>query len=229
MVGEWIAIGLSAGLLAWFVGGFFRNRQRSEEVLRWLRDGMARFGSADVLERAGRPANAFRLAVEPAAAPFRRAEAIYLLEPRENLPLWIYGHLQGGRDELILRFTLRSAPEGEIEAGPEKDAEFRQRVTAEPKKPFRLSPGAHGFEVAQRGRLDPGTSDRLRVFLEEYGAALKRLSIHRQEPHLLLRARLPELLARPAQPFFTAFAGLIDSRTSLDGSVEEQSVSDPQD
>ena len=220
--GEWIAIGLSAVLLAWFAGGFFRNRQKSEEVYRWLRDGLAPFGRTGALERAGRPANAFRLAVEHPEAPFRRVEALFLLEPRENLPLWLYGRLQGGRDELVLRFTLRSAPNGEIEAGRDQDADFRKRVSAESKNPFRLIPGPHGFEVAQRGRIDSGSANRLQAFLEGYGASLRLLAIHRQEPHLLLRGSLSDFLARPAQPFLSAFAGLIESKSPPQDETPEE-------
>jgi hypothetical protein len=208
--GQWIAIGLSVGLGAWFVGGFLWNRRQGETILRWLREGLAQFGALDEIERAGRPANAFRLAAGRARAPFQRAEAIFLLEPRENLPLWLYKRLQGQRDELILRFTLRAAPGFEVETARAEDQEFRKQISGEPKRPYQLVPGPHGFEIAHRGKLDSDGGNSLRSFLEQYGSAITRLSIHHKEPHLLLRARLPFLLTCPPEAFFRDF-GILPS------------------
>jgi hypothetical protein len=209
-VGQWFAIGLSVAIGVWFVAGYLINRRRAEAVYHWLQAGLGQFGELSEMERAGRPANAFRMAVGRPVDPFERVEAVFILEPRENPPLWLYSHLQGQRDELILRFTLRPHPDLDIEAAQAVNPEFRKLVTAGQKPPYQLLPAPHGFEIASQDRLEPATAERWRALLDTYANAITRLAVHRKKPHLFLRARLSALLPRPPAKVLADFRSLVD-------------------
>lgn len=209
--GQWVAVGLSLAIGAWFIAGYWLNRQRAEAIFLWLREGLAQFGEISETERAGRPSNAFRLAVGRPVSPFQRVEAVYLLESRENMPLWIYGRLRGQRDELVLRVTLRTDPNYELETASSDNQEFRKLVAGEQKKPYQLIPASHGFEIAHRGKVDPETIGRLRGFVENYGVLMTQLSFRRKAPHLYLRVRLPGLLSCSSVRWFGELKMLLSS------------------
>lgn len=161
-----------------------------------------------VLSNSVRAATGGHLSVNAASEPFQRIEAVFLLEPRENLIFWLFGRLRGRQDELILKIKLHAAPgkESQIEAGRHRDRDFQQAVEKE-KSPI-LESAVRGLEIAHWGKKSQA-GDCARLFLEQYGRSVMRLSIRRQSPHVFLRARLKPLLNRPAEDFFSALHDLI--------------------
>ena len=205
--GQWVVIGVCAVLIVGYAGGYYYNRRLAEQVLDWLKRGLGQWGQVTPGERLGGLATGGRLSVNAASQPFQRIEAFFLLEPRENLIFWLFDRLRGRQDELILKITLRAAPgkESLIEAGRRRDRDLRQAIEKE-KSPI-LESAVHGLEIAHWGRKSQA-GERTRLFLEQYGQAVTRLSIRRQAPHLFLRARLKPLLMRPAEDFFSALRDL---------------------
>jgi hypothetical protein len=193
-------------IFVWWVGGAIINRQRGQKVLNWLEAGFERMSWIYKLEWLKAFRSVGRLEVDYPRAPFDKLEIIFILEARENLLVWIFRHLWGRRDELILRAELQVAPTQELEAcekGRRGFVEYLIRLEREGESFARL-PDMEGFEVARRGRQDGEALIRLRKFLAENRKAVLRLSLQRKMPHLLMRVNIAALQARPVEDFFTS-------------------------
>ncbi len=213
---QWIVIILSFIIGIWYFGAFLYNRQRGEVTYQWLKAGLRPLGELGEVQRLGTLTPQARLVIHKAEAPFQQIEVIFSLEPRENLPLWIFSHLQGRRDEIVIRASLRVLPTQEIETAHTEDRRYRNLVASEQIKPFELLPTPYGFEIARRGKPDVKAVERLKLFLERYGKATMRISLHRKEPHLVLQANLSSLLPLAAQEYFTSLCNvLVDPHSSV--------------
>jgi hypothetical protein len=204
--GQWIVIGVCGILIAGYIGGYYYNRRRAEQVYAWLRRGLAAWGNMSAGERLGGLAVGGRLKVAQPVRPFQRVDVIFLLEPRENLPFWLFHRLQGRRDELILKVNFRGTPTQEVEVARRNDREFRRRIAGQPNDTFTLIPNSSGCEVALRGsNADP---EKIQKFLEHYGKAVYRFWLRQDAPHLFLRAYLHRLEGEPAEVFFSTLREL---------------------
>jgi len=181
-LGQWIVIGFCAALIIGYIHGYYYNCKKAEKILSWLRPGLEKWGKVTAGEKLAGMATGGRLAVSQSMAPFRRIEAIYLLEPRENLLFWLFHRLQGRRDELVLKITLPKASRTEIEVKRHGRSDF-------------TTPVKNG-------------SEQIKVFLERHGRAVFHLALRRGQPNLFVQAHLPELMSEPAEAFLTALQGL---------------------
>jgi hypothetical protein len=199
--GQWSAIGLSALILLWFLVGASINRRRGRMVYDWLVKGLSLFGKIEPLRRDKLLQAAAHLRVNQLVEPFRRMEVIYTLEPRENLPLWVYGRLSRRRDTFFLRADLKSTPVQDVEAGRKNDRAFATFLTSQLKEPYASQTLPGRLEVAWRGKKDKECLKQLSAFLEKYDAAILRFSLHRAAPHLTLKAELSPLQSGEAAKF----------------------------
>lgn len=209
--GQWVVIGICVILLFGYISGYYNNRGRAERIYRWLRDGLSRWGETTPGDRLPGMVTGGSLTVSQASAPFRRIEAVFILEPRENLLFWLFYHLGGRRDELVLKIYLRSDPDQEIEAAYNDDKDFRRQLAAADKKPFTTVSGPGKLQFAWREKKSAEAIEKAQGFLEKYTPALLRLSLRRKQPHLFVRIHLASLLANPAQDFFAALQQLVAS------------------
>jgi hypothetical protein len=207
-LGQWIAIGICAILLLGYIRGYSYNRRRAEQISQWLQDGLSHWGKVTEGEHLPGMTTGGSLSVNQAAAPFRRVEAIFILEPRENLLFWLFYRLGGRRDELVLRITLQSHPDQEVEVARGGDRDFRRRLTEEEKKPFTTAPGPGKLQVAWREKGSADAVEKVRRILENYGTGVLRLSLRRKQPELFVRIQLAGLQTHPAQEFFMALGRL---------------------
>ncbi|NOY97962.1 MAG: hypothetical protein GXP40_02000 [Chloroflexi bacterium] len=208
--GQWVVIGVSIVLLGWYIGGYYYNRRQAEKIFAWLREGLTPWGELRAGKRLSGMTTGGRVRVQNAAAPFRRIEATFTLEARENLFFWLFNLLQGKRDELVLEVALRQMRVQEIVAARDGDAELKRVLAAPGKKPFQFGPGPRDFQIARRGaENDDGVQERVKAFLEVYGKAVYRLSLQRNEPQLKVYAKLPFLLPRSARAFFEDLQQLV--------------------
>jgi len=201
--GQTIVIVLCAILGVWYFLAAVYNRRRGLKTFDWLRSGLESLGKLSEAKWIGSSGSGARLVVGSPSAPFQRVEVIYLLESREILPLWIFNHLRGKRDEIILKASLRSGPAQEIEAARKTDAEFIKIVAADDRRTFETVPAPEGFEIVVRSRKEDDLPTRMNDFLERYEGAVWRVSLQRKAPHLILRANLPDLTGKDAGKFFT--------------------------
>jgi len=205
-------IGLCVVLALWYGGGYLYNRRRGQRLFRWLEAGLDVLGGERETGWLGSPASGARVNVIHALPPFRRLEVTLLLENREALPLWLFDHLRGKRDWLIIKATLRSPRRGEVEVVPAQGQTART-LHKEQAEPWTWQERPDGLAVALRG---PGTQAqvaRLEHWLETYAQHLRRFSWRKDDPHVQLQATVGGLLATSSQIFLT------DLQTAVKGAT----------
>src|SRR5215212_1580519 len=92
-------------LLLWYLIGMQFNIQRGRRALRWLEQGLPVFGEKAALNWTG--VSHVQVQVHKATEPFRSADVVVDLVPRE-IPFWWFSKkLAQRRDVIILRAQLR--------------------------------------------------------------------------------------------------------------------------
>ena len=100
-------------IVGWFALGTHINIRKGHQYLEWLQEGLPLIGEKTTLRWLG--SSVVHLQIEKAHEPFRRAEVLIVLEPRDVPPLWLLSRLRGRRDLLIVRSELRVAPKSQLE------------------------------------------------------------------------------------------------------------------
>jgi hypothetical protein len=195
-------IGLCVFLVLWYSGGYLYNRRRGQRLFRWLETGLDVLGGERESGWLGSSASGARINVNRAAPPFRRLEITLLLENREILPLWLYHHLRGNQDWLIIRATLRSPRRGEVEVVPAK-GRIAEGLRREQKQPWVWQERRDGLGVAYRGNEAQRQVEALESWLETCGAHLHRFSWRKTDPHIQLQVKVAGLLATSSETFLT--------------------------
>ena len=209
--GQWIVIILCILTGLWYVTGFYYNRRKSKTVAGWLYTGLSPYGDVKVSRLKGTAAWGAQFHVDCRKAPFRYFEVTFLLDPRENLPLWIYNRLLGKRDEIVLKANLSRVPPQELEAAYKGDHQFKNLVDGEQNRPYEWMSVPPWFVLAYRGRKDLDALDHLKDLLKKYDRGISRISIQRKDPHLLMRANLSALQAEPAEKFLGEIRDFVSS------------------
>lgn len=204
-IGETIAVYLGVFLLLWYAAAAYVNRRLGVRTFNWLKPGVQSLGGIGEARWMGSSGSGARLAVPRAKRPFQRLEVIFLLETRELLPLWLLNRLRGKRDTLILRAQLRSNPASEAEFFPQSDRSLRSiRSDGEEDVPWREvdSPKVNGFRAVGRGGQVEQVLQMCKPLLEDLGEKVRRLSISRTAPNVILELHLSGLLEAPAEDLF---------------------------
>ena len=103
-----LAVALLVAVMLWFALGTQRNIRRGNVLLGWLQDGLPLLGERTTLRWLG--SSVVELQISRPEAPFREAQLLVVLEPRDLGALWAFAHRRGRRDFLILRVRLVRAP-----------------------------------------------------------------------------------------------------------------------
>jgi hypothetical protein len=101
-------------VVGWFAVGTHYNVRKGHDVMRWLQDGLPLVGEKTALRWLG--SSVLELKIEHAKPPFRHAEVLIVLEPRDVAPIWGLARLRGRRDLFIFRGVLENQPRAELEA-----------------------------------------------------------------------------------------------------------------
>ena len=184
------------------VGGFalgtHRNVRRGDDAMRWAQAGLPLVGEKTTLRWLG--SSVVQLKIQNAKRPFREAEVLFVLEPRDIAPLWWLARLRGRRDLFIFRSRMHNLPGFEFEAFEPKawsargrEAQLRnqkwQQITVrEPLVAYAPEP--------------PTAASRLLDLAALSGCALIRLSIQRHDPNFEVHWPLGELKKLPASTVF---------------------------
>ena len=101
--------------VGWFAVSTQYNVRRGSAALKWLQEGLPLVGEHATARWLG--SSVVELKIAEAKAPFRSAEVLVVLEPRDVPLMWWWAHARGRRDLLIFRSQLRGAPKFEKELG----------------------------------------------------------------------------------------------------------------
>jgi hypothetical protein len=178
-------------VMLWFALGTQRNIRRGNETLRWLQSGLPRLGKRTSMRWLGSSAVVLRIA--EARDPFREAEVVMVLQPRDLPLLWASSRRRGRRDFLILRGWLRSAPAFEVEAGDARGWTGGDRLKRLDSDAWRdASWGEEHVRMVTSGDAEPAAGRRAWEALTEASGGVWRLSVRREHPHLEVHVLPPD-------------------------------------
>ena len=206
-----LALGMSLNLalfivvvifvVGWFAAGTHYNVRKGEAALTWLQQGLPLIGGKTTLRWLG--SSIVELKMQSAKAPFREAEVLVVLEPRDVAPLWWIARLRGRRDLLVVRATLQQRPRIELEAHDPKSW-----TLGAPGKPEGWeSVTAPAPLVALASRSQRAVADALAAATLE-GCPLVRFTVHATAPHLEAQWRLDQLRKHEPREVFEAMRGI---------------------
>jgi hypothetical protein len=198
-----MSLGLAAFIFAvifvvgWFAVGTHYNIRKGHAVMRWLQEGLPLVGEKTTLRWLG--SSVLELKIQQAKPPFRHAEVLVVLEPRDVAPLWGLAHLRGRRDLFIFRAVLRTQPQVELEA-LDPTSWPPHELTDRAKNYWTPLSAAPPLIAYAPGNL-PAAGELLRKAAFE-DCPLQRLLIRRTEPNLEVHWRLDSLRTHSARTVF---------------------------
>ena len=176
-------------VVGWFAVGTHLNVRKGESVLKWLQDGLPLIGEKATLRWLG--SSAVELKIENAKPPFRAAQVLVLLEPRDVPFIWWWFRLRGRRDLFIFRGELRSNPRREFEAfNPETWSARGAARRIEEDEWTAVSAASALSAFAPQSSTDPTAAVRA-ASLD--GCSPLRVALRRSEPNLEIQWTLDEL------------------------------------
>jgi hypothetical protein len=203
-IGQWAVIIVCGVLILGYILGYYSNRQRAQQIYRWLKQGLSTLGEVTLGDKLPGMATGGRLEVNQPAAPLKRVEALYLLAPRENLIFLLFNLFQGRGDELVVWVNYQSKPEQSIEVARRGDRQFQKRLNDTQKPALSMQEGIRNLQIAIQEKPGDLLSGRAKAFINKYPSSLIRLAIRPEKPNLYLRLNLRLMRRTPAAEIFTA-------------------------
>ncbi len=205
-----ILIALVAIVVGWFAFGNIYNIRHGNAVMRWMQGGLPRLGAKTKLQWRG--SSVAQLDIAQARAPFKSAEVLLVLQPRDVPWLWLTTRAQRRRDMLIIRGWLINAPPVDYDVyAPGSWSEQltgrrgeAQNWKEEPLEDLSLR-ASLSYQTAAR---DHATRDLATA--RSISSTIWRLSARRAEQHLELHVPLPDPRTADAELFFAAVRALAE-------------------
>ena len=184
------------------VGGFalgtHRNVRRGDEAMRWAQGGLPLVGEKTTLQWLG--SSVVQLRIQNAKRPFRDAEVLFVLEPRDIAPLWLLARTRGRRDLFIFRSRMHHLPGFEFEAFEPKTWSARGREAQLRNQKWR--PVTVREPLVAFAPEPPASAGRVLELAALAACPLLRLSIQRSDPNFEVHWPLAELQKLPASTVF---------------------------
>ena len=199
-LGQWIVIILSAILFLWYFAANSFNRRRGVATYRWLYHALEQVGKIAHTEWIGSSNAGARLLVDKAGSPLRKVYVMYLLEPREFLPYWVFSRLRGKRDEVVIRITLRKAPPGALEVRRSKGNSLNPSSRLDGSNLFTYL----SFQIMLANADNLDLLDGVKRFLDKYQDTIIALNLQPEDPHFELRTSIKQLLLTSSEDFLEA-------------------------
>jgi len=212
--GQLIVIIISVFFLLWYLVFSVFNRQRGIATYYWLRQGLAVLGEVSEANWIGSSSSGAQLIVGEAKSPFKRFGVMFMLQPRDILPKWIYYLLLGRQDDLVVKAALRKAPKKDLRVARRGDKEIRKLIDPAQKRPYQRIESLAGFDIAYKGTLDEQLIERLAGFLTQYQEAVLQMSLKKEKPHFELRLARSAIVDDPAEDLFTALGNVVGGNQS---------------
>ncbi len=211
-LGQWIVILLSVLMLGWYVIMSTYNRHLGVRAYRWLRLGLEARGEIVHARWLGTSSTGAKLVWQPFSSQAQSAdeehhEAVkelhvsYFIENREILPLWLFYHLRGQRDVLIVQTLLSRPPKETWMLKKTSETYFPQEVPEFKSKEINWQPYQEKFHISKTPSKNQTFEAALSSFLERWHNELIGIAKQKQTPHVILKMNLPSLLALDAHEF----------------------------
>jgi hypothetical protein len=193
-------------IVGWFAVGTHANVRKGEDALRWLQQGLPLVGEKTTLRWLG--SSVVELKLQQAKAPFREAEVLIVLEPRDVALLWWIARLRGRRDLLVFRGTLQRAPRLELVAAdprawtlggndPRVKTEQWSSQSVPPLTVYSPANFTAAASVANLAAIN--------------GCPIVRLSVRRIAPNIEVQWRLAEVRQDPSADMIETVLQLVES------------------
>lgn len=184
-------LALVAFVLGWFALGSAANVKRGNRALKWLQGGLKALGDKATVRWIG--TTAVDLGLAQAKAPFESASLVVFLAPRDLPWLWAVSRARGRRDTLILRTRLHKPPIADVDLLDRASWSGRDALRARKGERWSVRESVEPGGLAVYYKFDEALAraDALEVEARGAGAAVRRLSVRRNEPHLELHVDLP--------------------------------------
>jgi hypothetical protein len=202
-IGQLAIIVVCAVLGIWYIGASVYNRRRGMELTRWLQAGLRSLGGKAEYKWIGSSGSGLRASATGLAKPFKRLDAVLLLETRELLPLWLFQRASGRRDQLILKCALQHAVKVQLDAAPH----------VIPPDGWTYIQATPALQLTASGAATEQLATSLQPFFERYDSALRSFSYRSEEPQVVLALNLASVEAQPAEQLFMALARCLDMTT----------------
>ncbi|MGE5140278.1 MAG: hypothetical protein ACM3JD_12505 [Rudaea sp.] len=192
--------------VGWYAVGTQFNVRRGSNALKWLQKGLPLLGEKATLRWLG--STVVELKISKAKDPFRSAEVLIAMEPRDVPLFWAWGHLRGRRDLLIVRGQLENAPRFDVEADLPGAWAAPKLAGASPKWTPVQGSVANNLQAEYRGDVSPYSINRLVVSASQDGVTLTRFAIRGAVPNLEVHYLLPRFDQVSAQRVFSSIKAL---------------------
>ena len=177
-------------IVGWFAGGTVWNVRRGNAVLRWMQPALKALGDRTTVRWLG--STAVELVIADARPPFRSVTVVVFLEPRDMPWMWA---LSRRKDTIIVRGELRAAPGADFEALDLESWSGRDALKKASDLPLRRE-GVFAGSESEFAR-----AAGLQEIAARSGLPVRRLSVHRAVPHLVLHVDAPKEGASPGSLF----------------------------
>lgn len=185
------------------------NVRLGDKALKWLQKGLPQVGEKATLRWLG--SSVVELKVARARDPFRSAEVLVVMQPRDIPFFWAFGYLRGRRDILIFRAQLRQAPHFDMEARLPGAWSGPALPRTESAKWTPVQGGVtNNMQADYRGDVSPFSINRLIVGAKLDGLTLLRLGVHGAVPNLEVHYLLPKFDQVSSQRLVTSLKDLAD-------------------
>lgn len=203
-VGEWIVVGLSIVIAAWFLIGSYLNNRRSQAVLVWLVDGASALGKVSAARFLAPTSAGFRAMIKLENGPAAQIEVVMSLLRRENLPLWLFQLITHKPDLLTLNFTLQKKPQHELWAFQVKKAStLLEQANRGQKSALEFLEGTLNHRLYARQKSDEFLSTQIKAYLEKHPRVLI-LAYQVKAPNLTFAEPIPSVMSVSAKEFFVS-------------------------
>jgi hypothetical protein len=206
--GQWVVIIVCSVLILGYILGYLYNRQRAEQIFKWLKLGLSTLGEVSLGEKLPGMATGGRLEVSQASAPIKKVEAVYLLAPRENILFWIFHMLQGRSDELVVWVNYQSRPEQSVEVARKGDRQFARRLIDKERPALTMAEEIQGLQIATEAKSGSLLFGKVQAFLSNHGSSVIRLAVRPEKPNLYLRLNLRLMRRLTATELFSTLKDL---------------------
>lgn len=203
-----IAIGLVLLVMLWFALGTQRNIRKGNDLLAWLQTGLPIVGRKTTMRWLG--SSVLELSLATASAPFRDAQVLMVLEPRDVSVLWAWARWRGRRDFMIVRANLRRAPRFSLEVGDPVGWTGRLDEAADEAGWRRIAWPGECVALAGPG-ADESAARLAWSRLSQASSGVWRLTIQPVTPHLEIHLRPPPFGSTVAEQVLEPIRELADA------------------